>query len=312
MRIPVIAICLIATGCSVESSREGVAGAVVSGNHPPIIREATIVPFPVVRNAPLSVQIHADDQDRDALTYHHQWLVNGQPLAGQTASTLPVDFLKQGDAVSVEIVPDDGKERGAPFRTTVSTVINTPPIISVLSVRPERAKPGDKLEALVEAHDADHDGFALSFRWWRNGTVVKEGEEAILDTTGYAPKDIVTVEATPSDRTAKGKPMKLELLLANSPPTITSTPSAQASRERYDYVVKAMDPEGDPIHYRLEIAPSGMTITEDTGYIVWQMAPHLTGTYKVRVVAEDSQGGTAFQEFDLTLPSPTAPKSEGA
>lgn len=314
MRLYVLsAICLIAVGCTAESSREGVAGSVVSGNHPPVIREATVVPAPLVLDAPISVQIHADDQDRDALTFHHQWIVNGRPLDGQTASTLPVSFLKQGATVSAEIVPDDGKERGAIYRTTPATVANTPPIISSLSVLPQHAKPGDKLEALVEAVDPDHDGVTLSFRWWRNATVAKEGDEPVLDTTGFSPKDVVSVEVTSRDRTAKGKTIKSEpLVLGNSPPTITSTPSTPVGRERYDYVVKAIDPEGDRIHYRLEIAPPGMTIEADTGRIAWQTAPELTGTYKVRVVAEDIQGGMAFQEFDVTLTRPIPLKPEGA
>jgi hypothetical protein len=284
----------------------------VSGNHPPVIHEAAVVPTPIVLDAPISVQIHADDQDRDALTFHHQWMVNGRSLDGQTAPTLPVSFLKQGDTVSVEIVPDDGKARGAIYRTATATVANTPPIISSLSVRPQPAKPGDKLEALVEADDPDHDRFELSFRWWRNTTVAKEGDEAILDTTGFSLKDVVTVEVTPRDRTATGKAMKSDpLLLGNSPPTIMSTPSTPVGREHYEYVVKAIDPEGDRIRYRLEIAPPGMTIEADTGHIAWQVAPELTGSYKVRVVAEDIQGGTAFQEFDVTLTNPIPPKSEG-
>ncbi|OGW49036.1 MAG: hypothetical protein A2V62_01005 [Nitrospirae bacterium RBG_19FT_COMBO_58_9] len=304
---------LIVGGCTAESSPEGAAGSVVSGNHPPVIHEATVYPSPIVRDAPISVQIHADDQDRDALTFHHRWIVNGRPLDGQTASTLPVSFLKQGDAVSVEIVPDDGKSRGALYRTAAVTVINTPPIISSLSVRPQPAKPGDKLEVLVEADDPDHDRFELSFRWWRNATVAKEGEEAVLDTTGFSPKDVMTVEVTPRDRTATGKPIKSEpLVLGNSPPTIMSTPSVPVGRERFEYVVKAIDPEGDRIRYRLEIAPPGMTIEADTGRILWHVAPELTGTYKVRVVAEDTQGGTAFQEFDVTLANQTSSKPEGA
>ena len=314
MRLYVLsAICLIASGCMDDSPREGVAGPVLSGNHTPIVHEATIVPTPIILDAPISVQIHADDQDRDALTFHYQWMANGRPLDGQTAPTLPVSFLKQGTIVSVEIVPDDGKTRGAIYHTAAATVVNTPPIISSFSVRPQPAKPGDKLEALVEADDPDHDRFELSFRWWRNGTVVKEGDEAFLDTTGYSQKDVVTVEATLWDRTAKGKPMKLEpFVLGNTPPTITSTPSAPSGRERYEYAVRATDPEGDRIRYRLEIAPPGMTIEADTGHIAWQAAPELTGTYKVRVVAEDVQGGIAFQEFDVTLANPVPPKSEGA
>lgn len=314
MRLYILsAIFLIAGGCTGESSREGVAGSAMSGNHPPVIHEATVVPIPLVLDAPISVQIHADDQNRDALTFHYQWMVNGRPLDGQTASTLPVSFLKQGATVSVEIVPDDGKERGALYRTVAATVANTPPIISLLSVRPQPAKPGDKLEAFVGAVDPDHDSFSLSFRWWRNGTVAKEGDEAFLDTAGFSRKDVVSVEVTSRDRAGAGKLRKSEpFALGNSPPTIMSTPLAAVGRERYEYVMKAVDPEGGRIHYRLEISPPGMTIEAETGHIAWQVAPELTGTHKVRVVAEDIEGGTAFQEFDVTLPNPIPSKSEGA
>ena len=292
---------LLAVGCTAESSPDG-SGAGLSGNHLPVIHEATVAPFPLVLAAPIFVQIHAEDQDRDALTFHHQWVVNGNPLQGQTDSTLPPDLLKKGDRVSVELIPDDGKERGAIYRTAEVAVINTSPIISSLSVRPQPAKPGDRLEAFVEVADPDRDNIELSVRWWRNATVAQEGEGAVLDTTGFARMDVVTVEVTPRDRAAVGKPIKSEpLVLGNSPPALLSTPSAPVSRERYEYVVKAIDPEGDRIRYRLETAPPGMTIEADTGRIVWLVAPELTGIYKVRVVAEDVQRGTAFQEFDVTL-----------
>ncbi|MCX5723711.1 MAG: putative Ig domain-containing protein [Nitrospirae bacterium] len=308
-----LAMSLIASGCTAESSPEGGSGSGLSGNHRPVIREATISPSPLVRETAISVQIHADDQDRDTLTFHHQWMANGHPLNGQTSPTLSPDFLRQGDSVSVEIVPDDGKERGATYRTAAVTVMNTPPIISSLSIRPQPAKPGDRLEAFAEADDPDRDRFELSFRWWRNATVAKEGDGAILDTTGFSLTDVVTVEVTPRDRTSVGRPVKSEpLALGNSPPTILSTPPAPVGRERYEYVVKAIDPEGDNIHYRLEAAPPGMTIEIDTGHIVWRVAPDLTGTYKVRVVAEDTQGATAFQEFSVTLTNPISAKAEGA
>lgn len=303
---------LLAVGCTAESSPDG-NGSGLSGNHLPVIHEATISPAPLVLAAPISLQIHAEDQDRDALTFHHQWVVNGNPLREQTGSTLPPDLLKKGDRVSVELVPDDGKERGAMYRTAEAVVINTPPIISSFAVRPRPAKPGDRLEAFVEVADPDRDTIDLAFRWWRNATVVQEGEGAVLDTAGFARTDVVTVEVTPRDRTALGKPIKSEpLVLGNSPPAILSTPSAPVGRERYEYVVKAVDPEGDPIRYRLETAPPGMTIEADTGRIVWLVAPELTGIYKVRVVAEDVQGGTAFQEFDVTLAKQTVSKAEGA
>jgi hypothetical protein len=46
--------------------------------------------------------------------------------------------------------------------------------------------------------------------------------------------------------------------------------------------------------------------------ISWSVAPTLTGTHHVRIVVEDVGGGTAFQEFDVSIPSSPPAKSEGA
>jgi hypothetical protein len=312
VRVLLVIGCLVG-GCTPESSRPGVAGSNVTGNHPPVIRQASVHPNPVQLDGPIFVQIQADDPDRDPLTFHHQWTVNGQVLAGQTASTLPPTVLRRGDLVSVELVPDDGKARGAAFRTTTATVINTPPIVSTVTVHPQPALPGDKLDARVEVTDPDGDHIDLSFRWWQNGAVVKEGDDPVLDTTGFSPKDHVAVEVVPRDRTAAGKAVKSGPLLAgNSPPAIVSTPSAPTGREGYEYAVKAVDPEGDRLTYRLETAPSGMTIDAETGQIRWLVAPGLTGAHHVRVVVEDIGGGMAFQEFEVIVPSPAPTKSEGA
>ena len=56
-----------------------------------------------------------------------------------------------------------------------------------------------------------------------------------------------------------------------------------------------------------------MVIDKETGHLVWQIPPGQLGRHRVRIVAEDGQGGTAFQEFDFTLPASGKPaKPEGA
>ncbi len=296
-------VCLVVCGCTAQSAPESGAKTVLSGNHLPVILEASILPSPLVRSQALSVQIHADDSDRDPLTFHYQWFVNGQVLTGQTGATLPATAINQGDRVAVEIVPDDGKQPGVAYRTAQATVVNTPPIISGISIRSQLGKPGDKLEALVEAVDPDNDIVEMSFRWWRNKVVVLEGDSLTLDTTGFSPKDSILVEAIPRDQNAIGTPVKSDpFILRNSPPVIVSTPPAVVGNEGFEYVVRAVDTEGDALRYRLETAPPGMMIDGGTGRLTWRDAKGASGTYQVRVVAEDSEGGTAFQEFGIVLP----------
>lgn len=313
MRVSVLLVlALLIDGCTAEAPHEGVVTSSIRGNHAPVIHEATITPAPLTLDMPISVHVTADDAERDPLTFTYKWVVNGHPLEGQTGVLLPSQLLKQGDKVSVEILPDDGKATGAIYRSQAVTVMNTPPIISSLLVSPQPGVPGDKLEARVEVADPDADPTRTVFRWWRNGAVVKEGEDPTLDTDGFSSADQVVVEAIAWDQKAAGKSVKSgRLLTSNSRPAITSTPTVPSAGTPFEYRVTAVDPEGDPLSYRLEMAPAGMIIDEATGHIRWPVAQAPTGIYHVRVVVEDAGGGRAFQEFDLNIPSPLPPNSNG-
>jgi hypothetical protein len=76
-----------------------------------------------------------------------------------------------------------------------------------------------------------------------------------------------------------------------------------SSREQYDYLVKVTDIDGDPVAFSLETAPPGMSIDRATGRITWNVTPGLSGTHRVKIIADDGQGGTTWQEFEITIPS---------
>jgi translation initiation factor IF-1 len=298
---------LVVNGCMFESSPDEVADSGMAGNHPPIIREAEVEPNPIVLSGPVSVLITTEDHERDAVSYHYQWAINGSPIAGQTHSTLPPDILKRGDTVSVTVVPDDGKTRGDAHHTKIVPVINTPPRIVSLSLEPQSIKPGDVIKVQVEATDPDLDRIELSYRWWRNGTAINEWEESEIVTAGFSPEDVVVVEVTPRDATAQGKtiksdPVSIGLVL----PTIVSVPPTKTSHDRFEYVVKAVSSHGELLRYRLESAPSGMVIDAATGHITWQVPAQANGIHKVRVVADNGKGGTAYQEFEISIPAEKA------
>ena len=258
-------------------------------------------------SGPVSVQVDAVDPDRDAVTFRHQWLVNGNPIAGQTGSTLAPDLLKRGDSVAVAVIPSDGKSQGPPYRTQAVAVANTPPEVTRIALEPAEVRIGDRLRAQVEGSDADRDEVRYTFKWWRNNAPLSEGEESALDTTGFARGDRILVQATPHDHAGPGKARFAEqITIGNSPPKITSIPPTTISQGLYEYAVAANDPDGDPLTYTLQTAPSGMTIDKTTGRIEWRIAAETKGTYRVRVVVEDDRNGHAFQEFELSLAPPAS------
>lgn len=296
-------------GCTDEPPQKinGAGFVSASGNRPPSIRTARLLPDPLVLNGPITVDIQAEDPDRNPLSFRYKWFVNGALVAGQDKHELAADRLKRGDRVHVEVIPSDGTVEGSPYRTQPVVVGNSPPVVASVVFEPSQAAPGDRLRAKVQASDADHDDIRLTFRWWRNQNLLKEGEESEIDTAGFSIKDLVRADVIPHDPGSKGRAVSsAPLLLGNSPPKILSTPAMPTGREHFEYIVQAKDAEGDPITYLLETAPPGMSIDKATGHISWKIPPDLTGTHRVRVVAEDGQGGSAFQEFDLTLTPPPA------
>ena len=163
-----------------------------------------------------------------------------------------------------------------------------------------------KLEAVVEASDPDHDRIDLTYKWYRNEVVIKEGEESFFDTEGLVARDRITVEVTAHDPAATGNSLKSEpLVLGNSTPKIISSPPGSDSQGRFEYTVKTIDQDGDQVNYYLEVAPTGMSISETSGHITWQIPPDQKGISHVKVVAKDGAwwyGYTGVQfDFDRYL-----------
>ncbi|HWG97646.1 MAG TPA: putative Ig domain-containing protein [Nitrospira sp.] len=309
-----LGVCALSINASCTESSTGTANgsAPAKGSQAPTITAAKILNDPIPLTGPVEVQVDALDPEREAVSFYYQWHVNNIPFTGQTNATLPAELLKRGQTVSVEITPSDGANRGQPYRTKSVVVGNTAPKVSAVSLSPQIARSGDKLEAMVEASDPDHDRVDLTYKWYRNESVIKEGEEPFLNTTGFVARDKITVEVTAHDPAATGNSLKSEpLVLENSAPKIVSTPPISDAQDRFNYAVKAMDLDGDQLTYYLEAAPTGMSISETSGHILWQVPSDQKGIFHVKVVAKDGHGGMATQEFDLTLTSTGPAKPSG-
>lgn len=302
-------------GCKAESSKTGEVDRSTSpltsskssgspqSNRPPSVRSAKITPNPVLLGWSVLVQVEAEDPDGDPVTLRRQWLANGKPIEGETGPALVPRMLKRGDLLAVEVTPLDGKAAGTPYQTDAVPVGNTPPAATRVVLEPAQVQVGGRLQAQVEGTDADQDSIRYTFKWWRNNLPVSEGEEGVVETTGFARGDTIVVQATPHDAAGPGKPKFSDpLMISNSPPKITSVPPTAIDRGRYEYAVAAVDPDNDPLTYLLQTAPPGMMIDKATGLIEWRITPNTKGTHRVRVSVEDGQEGRAFQEFDLTPP----------
>jgi hypothetical protein len=231
-------------------------------------------------------------------------LINGHRVDGETHLTLSPSLLKLGDKLAVEIIASDGQISGKPYTTETVIVRNTPPEVVKVSIEPAGSDRSE-MRAVAEAVDADQDAVQYAYRWWRNGTLVAGGDTAALDTGVFSRGDSITVEVTPRDAGGVGTSKLSEpVALGNNAPKITSRPPSKFDKGVFVYSVQAIDDDKDSLKYLLDAAPSGMTIDSATGMISWPVAPDVKGIHRVRILVQDGQGGSAFQDFDL---SPGAP-----
>lgn len=293
-------------GCTSETSQfsQGSEGS----NRPPVVRSARILPSPLILSGPITTLVEADDPDRNPISFRYQWLVNGKPVPGETGATIEPRLLKRNDVVAVEVTPLDAYTAGKPYQTEGARVGNTPPEVTKLSMEPSEPRVGDRLGAKVEAVDPDQDDIRYTYRWRRNKSVVTEAEQAWLDTTGFARGDIIVVEVIPADQVGLGKPgLSDPVTIANSPPSVTSSPPTKIHDGLYVYDLQAIDRDKDSLKYALETAPPGMAIDQATGHIEWRLTPDIKGTHRVRVSVSDQQGGDpAFQDFEISFDSDKA------
>ncbi|BCA54971.1 hypothetical protein W02_21110 [Nitrospira sp. KM1] len=294
-------------GCTPDSSlnSEGVIG---SENRPPSVKTISVVPNPILKEGVVTAVVEGEDPNHDELKFQFQWFVNGMPVPGESSSTLDVQYVKRGDRVSVEVVPNDGKADGTSKRAADVVVGNTPPSITEVVLEPKAPKSGDRMTAAVEASDPDGDEIHYRYVWRRNNQVVQDGDQQILEMTDYARNDIVTVSVVPRDRDNAGKEVRAQsAALGNHPPKVVSSAPTASTQGIFDYAVQATDSENDPLTYSLETAPSGMSINERNGRIQWALPAASNHPYHVRVIVRDDHHGWAFQEFDITVaPTPAS------
>ncbi|MBI5874450.1 MAG: hypothetical protein HZB81_01140 [Deltaproteobacteria bacterium] len=103
----------------------------------------------------------------EGATVSYEWRKNGEPL-NAAGDALSSDF-KKGDAISLTVVPSDGKQKGAPA-TVVTHIFNSAPVIT--STIKDSKFSDNVFTYQVKAEDPDDDILTYSLLGWPEGMAI--------------------------------------------------------------------------------------------------------------------------------------------
>ncbi|MDH3601780.1 MAG: putative Ig domain-containing protein, partial [Candidatus Tectomicrobia bacterium] len=155
----------------------------------------------------------------------------------------------------------------------------------------------------VVATDADGDALTYALLTAPPGMTI-DADTGLITWAQLASGDhLVTVQVEDELGASDTQVYSLTITVPNLAPTIASAPVVEAIvGQLYQYQVSAVDPNDDPVTYRLETAPAGMTMEPQTGLLTWE--PDAAEPVMVVIRVEDPYGAHARQSYTIAVSEP--------
>lgn len=248
--------------------------------------------------------IAARDAEGDPLAYRLLTAPTGMTIAettGVISWTPTAEQLGQQDVV-IEVSDGVGGAVTQAFAIRVSAgVPNRPPVIS--STAPRFGAVGIAYSYTLQATDPEGTAITYSLGQSPTGMTINASTGAVAWTpvAGQVGKFVVTLIATDAGGAGAVESFELDVLAANSPPTIASTaPLDSPAGAVFNYQVLGRDADLDQLSYSLTTAPTGATI-DTFGMISWPTEVANIGSHDFAVRVADPRGGVATQSFTLSV-----------
>ncbi len=180
---------------------------------------------------------------------------------------------------------------------------DNPPQITTFNISPQIPVVGGTIRAEVLAQDKDGDEITILYKWSKNDVVLPNNSDTLtLLPDDFKRGDKISILVIPQANKRKGSPATINLIIANAPPLIKSSPESFRFDGRvYTDQVKASDPDGDTLAYSIKSGPEGVTIDPATGRISWNVPADFKGKATVTAAVNDGQGGEATQIFNVEI-----------
>lgn len=266
-------------------------------NQPPIANNLDVS---TTKNAPATGQVTATDPNGDVLTFS----LNSSPANGTvvlnpdgTFQYNPNPSFAGNDSFTYLVSDPNG---GTAIGIVTVHVLNQPPVAQNLNlITPENLF----ITGQVIATDPDGDSLTFTLNASPvNGTVVvnADGTFQYNPNPGFIGTDTFTVLVTdPSGGTAIST---VTIQVINLPPVTSNLSVATTLGVPAGGQVVATDPNGDPLTFTLQTAPSnGTAVVNPDGTFTYTPNPGFIGVDNFNVLVSDPNGGTAVSVVTVTV-----------
>ena len=178
----------------------------------PVITSVELSPLSAYTNDVVVANISVIDQEQQEIFLNYTWYVSDLETgtstivqSGLNGTLSGEQYFDKGDLVFVDVTPNDGIEDGLSLQSSQLTIMNTPPVLSEITLTPSEALEGvDDLTCQLIGTDVDQDELIYSFRWIDPDGDVQQSEAdltegiTVLDGTKVS-EGTWTCEGTISD-----------------------------------------------------------------------------------------------------------------
>jgi len=180
-------------------------------NSPPEIVDVATTSGQALQRGDLKVKAKVDDPDDDVVELQYRWLINGEPDPLSETDTLSGNRYHKGDAIQIEITPNDGIETGETF---TSVIIPIPNALPKITSEPSVSFNNGRYAYQVTAEDPDGDTLNYHLEAAPPGmTISKTG--LIQWSTGDVPAGTYSVTVAVEDPEGAKAVQKFSMTLEN-------------------------------------------------------------------------------------------------
>jgi hypothetical protein len=153
---------------------------------------------------------------------------------------------------------EKGKEKEVKIKT------NSPPVITSLSILPEKPYKGSDLSLIIQSQDPDRDPITYTYEWLNNDEEILGQKQNTLKSGNFKKGDLIRAKVTPSDGKVNGTPfLSVPTKILNSPPVIEEVwiePQLAYVTDQLKTRLKSFDPDGDFIYFTYQWEKNGVIL----------------------------------------------------